>query len=55
MLRNTQRPMACQYTGNDKLGILNTKWDVFIKPLLSRMRDLYRREGRNILRAREDG
>jgi hypothetical protein len=36
-------------------GVLILKKDTLIKPLPSRLRDLCRRGGRNILRARDSG
>jgi hypothetical protein len=33
---------------------LQPKWEVSIKPLLSRLRDLFRRGGRKIVKAKED-
>ena len=32
-------------------GALIVKWDVFIKHFLSELKDLYRKEGRKIVRA----
>lgn len=36
-------------------GAPSLKWDVFVKPLLSRARDLCRREGRKVVGARGGG
>ena len=38
-----------------EFGVISPKWGVFLKPLPSRLRDVGEREGRMIIRARDDG